>query len=150
MNIDREKRFQSDSSRMKVVLDTNVLVSALIKAGKPRDLFKKLAKDKQIIFSKPILEEFLDVIEDPKVARYINQQDVATFLNILGNGARIIRVKSKVQVVINDADDNIIVQAAHDGNASYIVSGDKHLLALKEFKGIKVVTVDQMLVILSN
>jgi putative PIN family toxin of toxin-antitoxin system len=150
MNIDREKRFQSDSSRMKVVLDTNVLVSALIKAGKPRDLFKKLAKDKQIIFSKPILEAFLDVIEDPKVARYINQQDVATFLNTLGNGARIIRVKSKVQVVINDADDNIIVQAAHDGNASYIVSGDKHLLALKEFKGIKVVTVDQMLVILRN
>jgi putative PIN family toxin of toxin-antitoxin system len=150
MNIDREKRFQSDSSRMKVVLDTNVLVSALIKAGKPRDLFKKLAKDKQIIFSKPILEEFLDVIEDPKVARYINQQDVATFLNTLGNGARIIRVKSKVQVVINDAYDNIIVQEAHDGNASYIVSGDKHLLALKEFKGIKVVTVDQMLVILRN
>jgi putative PIN family toxin of toxin-antitoxin system len=51
---------------MKVVLDTNVLVSALIKAGKPRDLFNKLVKDKQLVLSRAILEEFLDVIDDPK------------------------------------------------------------------------------------
>ena len=51
---------------MKVVLDTNVLVSAMIKAGKPRDLFNKLIKYKQLILSRAILEEFLDVIEDPK------------------------------------------------------------------------------------
>jgi putative PIN family toxin of toxin-antitoxin system len=51
---------------MKVVLDTNVLVSALIKAGKPRDLFNKLLKDKQLVLSRAILEEVLEVIEDPQ------------------------------------------------------------------------------------
>ena len=53
---------------MKVVLDTNVLVSALIKAGKPRDLFNELVKDNQLVLSRDILKEFLEVIENPKIA----------------------------------------------------------------------------------
>jgi putative PIN family toxin of toxin-antitoxin system len=72
---------------MKVVLDTNILVPALIKAGKPRDLFNKLVKDKQIVLSRAILEEFLDVIEDPKIAKYTSEKDVTIFLNTLKNAA---------------------------------------------------------------
>ena len=134
---------------MKVVLDTNVLVSAMIKAGKPRDLFNKLVKDKQLILSRVILEEFLDVIEDPKVVRYTSKQNVTVFLNTIGNAARIVQVKSRFKAVKEDPDDDIIVQAAYDGKADYIVSGDKHLLALKEFKGIKILTVDEMLNLLN-
>ena len=130
---------------MKVVLDTNVLVSALIKAGKPRDLFNKLAKNKQIVLSRAILEEFLDVIEDVKVAKYRSEQDLAVFLEALGNAATIVQVKSRFKAVKEDPDDDIIVRAAYDGKADYIVSGDRHLLALKEFKGIRILTVDEML-----
>jgi putative PIN family toxin of toxin-antitoxin system len=130
---------------MKVVLDTNVLVSALIKAGKPRDLFNKLAKNKQIVLSRAILEEFLDVIEDIKVAKYTSEQDTAVFLEALGNAATIVQVKSRFKAVKEDPDDDIIVRAAYDGKADYIVSGDRHLLALKEFKGIRILTVDEML-----
>ena len=130
---------------MKVVLDTNVLVSALIKAGKPRDLFNKLAKNKQIVLSRAILEEFLDVIEDVKVAKYTSEQDIAVFLNALGNAATIVKVKSRFTAVEEDPDDDVIVRAAYDGKADYIVSGDRHLLALKEFKGIRILTVDEML-----
>lgn len=130
---------------MKVVLDTNVLVSALIKAGKPRDLFNKLAKNKQIVLSRAILEEFLDVIEDFKVAKYTSEQDIAVFLNALGNAATIVQVKSRFKAVKEDPDDDIIVRAAYDGKADYIVSGDRHLFALKEFKGIRILTVDEML-----
>lgn len=61
---------------MKVVLDTNVLVSVLIKAGKQRDLFNKLAKNKQVVLSRAILEEFLDVTEDVEVAKYTSEQDL--------------------------------------------------------------------------
>ena len=135
---------------MNVVLDTNVLVSALVKAGKPRDLFKKLVKEKQLVLSKAILEEFLDVIEDPKVAKYVSERDVTVFLKTLGNAARIVQLKSRFNAVKEDPDDDIIVRAAYDGKASYIVSGDKHLLALKEFKGIKILTVDEMLNIIRN
>lgn len=135
---------------MKVVVDTNVLVSALIKTGKPRDLFLKLAKDKQLVFSKAILEEFLEVTENPKVAKYMSQQDVTVFLNVLGNAAKMVQVKSKFTAVKEDPDDDIIVQTAYDGKANYIVSGDRHLLAVKEFKGIKIVTIDEMLIILNS
>ncbi len=134
---------------MRALLDTNVLISALIKAGKPRELINKLARDKQIFLSKAILEEFLDVIEDPNVAKYTSEQDVAVFLKTLGIAARIVQVKSRFKVVKADPDDDIILRAAYDGKADYVVSGDKHLLSLKEFKGIKILTVQEMLNILS-
>ncbi len=135
---------------MKVVLDTNVLVSALIKPGKPRDLFNKLIKHKQLVLSKAILEEFLDVIEDSKVAKYTNEQDVTIFLNILGNAARIIEIKSKFKAVKEDPNDDVIIRTAYDGKADFIISGDKHLLALREFKGIKILTIDEMLSVLHH
>lgn len=150
MNTGKEKNPQSDKYSMKEVLDTNVLVSALIKSGKPRDLVNMLVKNKQLILSKAILEEFLDVTEDPKVARYTNEEETTQFLNILATAATIVKVKSKVKAVKNDPDDDVIIRAAYDAKADYIVSGDKHLLALKDFKGIKIVTVDEMLGILNR
>ena len=135
---------------MKVVLDTNVLISALIKAGKPRDLFNKLAKNKQIVLSRAILEEFLDVIEDPKIAKYTSEKDVTAFLNTLKNAARIVQVKSKFTAINEDPDDDIIIQTAYDSEADYIISGDRHLLLLKQFKGIRILTVDEMLNKLNN
>jgi uncharacterized protein len=135
---------------MKVVLDTNVLVSAMIKAGKPRDLFNILIKDKQLILSRSILEEFLDVIEDPKVVKYASEQNVTVFLDTLRNAARIVQVKSGFKAVKEDPDDDIIVRAAYDGKADYIVSGDRHMLALKEYKGIKILTIDEMLNVLKS
>jgi putative PIN family toxin of toxin-antitoxin system len=56
---------------MKVVLDTNVLVSAFIKAGKPRDLFNKLINQKQLVLSRVILDEFLDVTSSTFFLTYI-------------------------------------------------------------------------------
>jgi putative PIN family toxin of toxin-antitoxin system len=135
---------------MRALLDTNVLVSALIKAGKPRELFNKLARDKEIVLSKAIFEEFLDVMEDPKVAKYTSEQDVAVFLKTLGNAARIVQVKSRFKAVKADPDDDIIVRAAYDAKADYIVSGDRHLLSLKKFKGIRILTVDEMLNVLNT
>ena len=135
---------------MKVVLDTNVLVSTLIKASKPRDLFNKLAKDKQIVLSRAILEEFLEVIEDPKIAKYTSEKDVTVFLNTLKNAARIVQVKSKFKAVKENPDDDTIIQTAYDNKADYIISGDRHLLLLKQFKGIRILTVDEMLNTLNN
>jgi len=63
----------------------------------------------------------------------------------LGNAARIVQVKSSLKAVKADPDDDIIIRAAYDGKADFIVSGDNHLLSLKEFKGIRILTVDEML-----
>ena len=150
MSTGKGKNVQSDNRRMKVVLDTNVLVSALIKDGKPRDLLNKLSRNKQIVLSRAILEEFLEVIEDPKVAKYTSEQDTTVFLDALGNSATIVQAKSKFKAVVEDPDDDVIVRAAYDAKANYIVSGDRHLLALKEFRGIRILTIDEMLNILSS
>ena len=135
---------------MKVVLDTNVLVSALIKAGKPRDLFNKLVKDKQLVISRDILKEFLEVIENPKIAKYTSEKDLAVFLKTLKNAARIVHVKSKFKAVKEDPDDDTIIRAAYDSKSNYIVSGDKHLLSLGEYRAIRIVNVDEMCRLLTD
>ncbi len=133
---------------MKVVLDTNVLISALIKAGKPRELFFRLAEEKALILSKSILDEFLEIAEDPRIAKYVKEQETTAFLNSLRDAAKVVTVKSKFKAVKEDPDDDIILRTAYDGKADYIISGDNHLLSLGEFRGTKIVTVDEMLKIL--
>ena len=133
---------------MKVVLDTNVLISALIKTGKPRELFFRLVQGKALILSKSILDEFLETADDPRIRKYASEQETTVFLNSLGDGAKIVQVKSKFRAVKEDPDDDVFVNTAYDGKADYIVSGDNHLLSLGEFRGTKIVTVDEMLKLL--
>ena len=54
-------------------------------------------------------------------------------------------MKSRLKVVKEDLTDDIFVWTAFDGKADYIVSGDKHLFNLKDFKGVKILTIDKML-----
>jgi putative PIN family toxin of toxin-antitoxin system len=130
----------------KVVLDTNILISALIKSGKPRTLvFELLSREAQLILSRNILDEFIETAEDPEIKGYVDEEDVTLFLKFLDTNGKIINVKSRFKVVNQDPDDDIILRTAYDGKANYIVSGDNHLLSLGEFRGIKIVTTDEML-----
>lgn len=130
---------------MKVVLDTNVLISALIKAGKPRELFFRLTREKVLVLSTQIIGEFLEVAKDPRIRKYVKEQETLAFLNSLMGTTSIVKVKSKFRAVNGDPDDDIILRTAYDSKADYIVSGDKHLLSLREFRGIRIITVDEML-----
>lgn len=135
----------------RVVLDTNVLISALIKSGKPRTLvFELLGRKTQLILSRNILDEFIEAAGDPELRRYVDEEDITLFLRFLATIGKIIRVKSRFKVINQDPDDDIILRTAYDGKADYIVSGDKHLLSLGEFKGIKIVTVDETLKLLTE
>jgi len=61
---------------IKVVLDTNVLVSALIKNGKPRALLREIVRGNiQLVLSRGILEELAEVSADPKIRRYVQEED---------------------------------------------------------------------------
>ncbi|MCS4540015.1 MAG: hypothetical protein HYU03_04925 [Thaumarchaeota archaeon] len=57
----------------------------------------------------------------------------------------LVRVKSDFKVVADDPKDNIIINTAYDGGADYIVSGDRHLEAVKRFRGIRIVSPKSML-----
>ncbi len=134
---------------MKITLDTNVLISALIINGKSKTLlFEIVHGQHELILSKEILEEFAEVSRDPKIRRYVNEEDAATYLRGLASLARIVQIKSKFSVVKDDPDDDVILRTAHDGNVRYLVTGDKHLVKIRRFRKTRIVTVDEMLGIL--
>jgi len=64
--------------------------------------------------------------------------------------SEIVVSESKFEVIEEDPDDDIVLNAAYDSRADYIVSGDKHLLKLREFKGTKIVSVKEILTILQQ
>src|SRR4030042_4677008 len=136
---------------MKIVLDTNVLISALIKAGSPRELFFKITGGKNsLISSKNIIEEFVEVSNDPKIRQYVGEEEVVEFLRVLSKSAKLVRIRSHFKVIKEDPEDDIMLRTAVDGKADFIVSGYKHLLSLGNFRGKQVVTITRMLQILSK
>ena len=136
---------------MEVVFDVNILVSSLISKGKPRELWlKAVSGEFQLVLSRRIVEEFVEVISRPKFQRYLGERDVLDFLEALSTRARIVRTRSRLRIIREDPEDNNILAAAYDGRADYIVSGDRHLLGLREFEGIKIVTVERILELLQS
>ncbi len=134
---------------MRVVLDTNVLISALIKSGKPQHLLKVLlGPDHALILSEPIIEEFSRVTADEKIERYADDEAVMGFLQALLSRAVFVRLRSRVHVFDNPDDE--VLSTAKEGDADFIVTGDKHMLDLKEFRRIKIVTVQKALSIMER
>ena len=83
-----------------------------------------------------------------KAKKYITPSRLRRFRELLASKAIIVRPETKFPQLTSDPNDNIMIETAFDGKASYLVSGDKHLLALNEYRGIKIVTVREMLELL--
>jgi len=134
-----------------VVFDISVLVSALITKGKPKELWlKAVTKEFNLTASREILSEFIKVAGRAKFRKYVKERDIKDFLEAFNTTARFTSIKSRFKVVKQDPDDDIILRTAHDSRADYVVSGDEHLLALKEFRGIRIVTVSEMIELLKK
>ncbi|MBI5252916.1 MAG: putative toxin-antitoxin system toxin component, PIN family [Euryarchaeota archaeon] len=130
---------------MKIVLDTNVLVSAVIlRNGKPFQLLKNGELGKvRIVLSRQIIEEFRKVLAEPRIG--FTKREINTTIQKISSFSQIVNPKIKLKVVKEDLDDNKILECAIAGGAKYIVSGDKHILNLGRYKGIKIVSVAEML-----
>lgn len=131
----------------RVVLDTNVLISAIIRNGKPRQLLRKSIEENKYILvtSNDILNEMVGVLRRPKFQ--MSKEEISKILFALVSSSDVKVVKSRFKVV-KDPDDDMIVNTAYDGETDYIVSGDGDLLRVKEFKNIKIITVKEMLKLL--
>jgi len=132
----------------RVVVDTSV-VSAAIRAGKAYGFLLKavLGGKCALVTSDEIINEIREVLCRPKFR--LDKNEVDNVVSALESLSDIIETKSKFSVVRDPADD-MFINAAYDGGADYIVSGDRDLLDLAEFKGIRMVTVDEMLRILQS
>lgn len=132
----------------RVVVDTNVLVSALIKKGKPLELIQRLIDKHTVILSSQMLAELADVLSRDKFT--ITNAQIDWFISLLLRKSTAASISGNLNVILNDPDDNIVLLTAVNGKADYIVSGDKHLLALGKFEGIEIVTISQLLEILRH
>ena len=130
----------------RVVVDTNVLVSALIKKGKPLELVQRLLDKHTVVLSSQMLAELADVLSRDKFT--ITNAQIDLFISLLLRKSTVTSVSGNLKVILKDPDDNIVLLTAVNGKADYIISGDKHLLTLRKFEGIEIVTISQMLEIL--
>jgi putative PIN family toxin of toxin-antitoxin system len=125
-------------TRPKIVIDTNVFVSAhLIPNGNPAKAIDFWAEDRyELILSKPITEEIIKVLH----RKEIKVERIERLLSLIFQKATIVAPEKEISVIKNDPDDNKFLECAVSGGADYIVSGDKHLLDLREYEGIKILT----------
>jgi len=129
---------------LKAVFDTNVLVSGIVHAGKSKLLIDAVLEGKiNLVLSEQIIQEFRRVIARDKFKLSESQQDILT--NFVTRISNIVRVKSRFKTIDEDPKDDIILRTAYDAKAEYVVSGDEHLLSLKVFRGIKIVTINEIL-----
>ena len=136
---------------LKIVADTNVLVSSLIRRGKPHELILKIdGIEIRLISSNILMDELTSVLAEERIARYVSSRDVGRFLRYVGKRTTLVKVRSKFKVVNEDPRDDVFLNTAYSGKADYIISGDKHLIPLREFRGIRIVTVSEMLDILEK
>ncbi|MEO7727792.1 MAG: putative toxin-antitoxin system toxin component, PIN family [Burkholderiales bacterium] len=123
---------------MKVVFDTNILVSALVfPGGRGEAALQRIVEEKdQLLLSKPMLDELLGIL-GRKFARDAEAlSHVAVFLTELS-----IPVKPRQRLhVVKDEPDNRILECAVAGDASVIVTGDRALLTLREYQGVRVIS----------
>ena len=129
---------------LKVTPDTNTLVSAVISKGNEFELLRLAHAGKiEMILSLQILKEFKEVISRKKFG-FSNEQ-INRVLKSIINISAIIMPSNKIDLIKEDPADNKILECAESGKADYIVSGDYHLLHLKEYKEIKIVKTSYVL-----
>lgn len=131
---------------MRLILDTNVVLSALLWGGTPYRLLQLAVEGEAQLFTSPVLAaELREILARPHLAAKLLEKgttaDAVTALYL--EFARALSPLTVPRVVPDDADDDHVVACAVAAKADIIVSGDKHLLKLHEYQGIRIVTVVQ-------
>ena len=125
---------------MRIVFDTNVLVSALLKPEGISDLSLAMARHGRVksLLSPAIVDELRRVLLDKLK---LDPSLVESFIDILVEHSDIVRPRRTVLVIKTDPADNRILECALEGKADAIVTGDQHLLVLKTFRNIQIMSV---------
>ena len=134
---------------MKIVLDTNILVSGTFWSGEAFQILQLVELKKAECFtSKEILEEYYRVLESSEIVEKTEEKKLAVKATALKaiELSKIVEPKTKLNEIKEDPDDNKILECALEAKADYIITYDeKHLLRRKEFAGIKIITPKEFL-----
>jgi len=124
---------------MKLVLDANIFISAFIAGGKPQAILDEVAKESDVLFiTDEIIEEIETVFRRPKFHQ--TEERIKDRINYIRKISRHITVTKRITTGgSRDTTDNKYLECGIAANVNYIISGDIHLLELKEYRGIKIV-----------
>lgn len=129
---------------IRIVLDTNLFVSALLKSGSNPDRIIQLVRDEKVLLliSDSICDEISRVLAYPKIRKRLaaSDEELGSFVQLLGTVAIITPGTLNLPPLDADPDDTKYLVCAVEGHADFIVSGDHHLTDLVMYRGIRIVT----------
>ena len=129
------------------VFDTNILFSATGWQGKPFECIQRArAGEVQVVTCPELIEELAEKLEAR--LHFSADQVAETIADYLGF-LRVIQIPKVLMAVPRDPEDNMVLECAIEGEAQYIVSGGKHLLELKEYRGIRIIRAGDFLDLVS-
>lgn len=133
---------------MRIVIDTNVVASAVFFGGRPAELLRMVIRHEHLaVATDEIVDEYQATISY-LLDKYSGKKMQLSIVPIF-SAMEIIQATSKVDIC-RDPDDNKFISCAIDGHCYYVVSGDKDLLSLEQFSNIKIVTVAEFLELFSD
>jgi putative PIN family toxin of toxin-antitoxin system len=132
---------------MRLVLDTNVVLSALLWRGTPYQLLTNIrdqAESISLACSAPLLAELADVLTPPPatVRLALIQRSAA---DVLADYTAVVEIVTPLPVprIAPDPDDDVVIGTALAAKADWVITGDKPLLSVTEYQGVRIVSVGQ-------
>lgn len=126
---------------MRVVLDTNVIVSGLLWKGSTKAIFDLIEDDQvELCMTPAILDEVERVLLYPQIAKQLDKVGISIkqVVGYLLENATFFHDENLVQVVRDDPTDNVFINCAIVSGSQFVISGDKHLLLVKSYMGIQI------------
>ena len=124
---------------MRIVCDTNILVSGVLFGGHARRLLLLAAQGDLVNFTSPdLLREAEDVLLRPKFGLHPDQ--VFNIIALFRDTFELVSPSCRINAIAADPADNMVLEAAEAASARFIVSGDKHLLDLAAWRSIRIVS----------
>jgi uncharacterized protein len=134
----------------RVVLDTNVLISAFLSpVGKPFACLRWVLDNATLMVSHELLEELESRLARPKFTEYLGESKRRAVVADLARSAVQVELAGTVKVC-RDPDDNKLLEIAAVGRADFLVTGDQDLLVLNVFQGIPILTPTRVLDVLTQ
>jgi uncharacterized protein len=136
---------------VRIVLDTNVVVSALFWIGKPRQILQHVEQGRISLCTSPwLIAELYDVIQRPKLRKQLRRSNTTadeTIAAYIRDVETVVQPTQVVKRIAADPDDDHVLACALAAKADYIVSGDRHLRDLKIYQDIPILNAADFLAV---
>jgi putative PIN family toxin of toxin-antitoxin system len=130
---------------VRIVIDTNVLISAIVWTGKPKQVLNHARRQKiTFVTSYQLLDELRQILIRQDKPFHLQDNEADRVVEALRGFAEVVESHSEI-TVCHDEMDNRVIACAIDGKAEYIITGDLHLLGLGSYKSVKIMTVADFL-----